>query len=47
MLRSHSEILAGAIHKGENIYLHRGIDPGLTRWELVVTTTMLPDIAKS
>ena len=31
---------------GEKIYLHRGTVPGLTRWELVATTTMLPDIAK-
>ena len=47
MVPSHSEIIVGAIHKGENIYLHRGIEPGLTRWEVVATTTMLPDIAKS
>ena len=41
MLPSHSEIIAGAIHKGENIYLHRGIEPGLTRWVLVVTATII------
>ena len=46
MLSSHSGIIAGAIHKGENIYLHWGIEPELTQWELVATTTMLPDIAK-
>ena len=41
MLPSLSGIIAGAIQKGENIYLHRGIVPGLTRWVLVVTATII------
>ena len=46
MLPSHSGIIAEAIHKGESILLHCGIDPGLSRWKLVTTTTMLPDVVK-
>ena len=47
MLPSHSGIVAGAIHKGENIHLHRDIELGLPWRELVATATMLPGIAKS
>ena len=39
MLPSHSGIVAGAIHTGENIYLHRGIELGLPWRELVATAT--------
>ena len=47
MLSSHTGIIAGAIHKGENILLHGGIQPGLPGTELATTTTMLSDIIKS
>ena len=47
MLASHSRIIVGAIHNGENISLHEGIEPRLPRWELATTTTMLPDVTKS
>ena len=47
MLSSHAGIIAGAIHKGENILLHGGIQPGLPGSELATTTTMLSDIIKS
>ena len=46
MLPSHSRIIAGAIHMGENILLRRSTEPGLPRWELTTTTTMLPNIDK-
>ena len=47
MLSSHTGIIAGAIHEGENILLHGGIQPGLPGTELATTTTMLSDIIKS
>ena len=46
ILPSHSRIISGAIHKGENILLLRGIEPGLPRWDLATTTTMIPDTDK-
>ena len=46
MLPLRSEIIAGAIHKGENILLHRSIDPEILRWKFATTTTMLPVIIK-
>ena len=46
MLPSHSEIMAGAIHKEANILLYHGIELGPPRWELATTTTMLPAIPK-
>ena len=42
MLPSHSGIIAGAIYNGENTLLHRGIETGLTQWELATTTIVLP-----
>ena len=47
MLPSHSGIIARTIHKGENVLLLRGIELGLPKWELVTTTTMLPNTDKS
>ena len=46
MLPLRSEIIAGAIHKAENILLHRSIDPEILRWKFATTTTILPAIIK-
>ena len=45
MLPSHSGIIAGAIHRGENTLLHRGIKLGIPR-ELATATTILLDIVR-
>lgn len=47
MLPSYSGIIAGAIHEQENILLFRGTEPGLPRWKVATTTTMLPDVVIS